>query len=599
VRANSPVAGSAARVAPLDPSGDPGLLDRAIQADAARGRPAINPLGLYAACYVVLLGTTYLVLPTSELVSRPSFLELRGLAYTVLGLVLLWASIDALGAGLQRAAYLLAGAVVLATAVDFGLAGRYGTAASHGLLGAALLYTAAALRRSTELRLLGLVLGGGQVCAGANMLLQGSVGGSVFGVPAAAIGALHVLTGAAVVAANVGTRREAWRIAAHAIAGSVMFVHLVGTLWPQPVAALTIAATWFRATVLLLLPVWEQRVARLNVRTLRARAAAAFATIALVAGVAPLALVAWHGESDDRFTGLGAWPYVAYWSILLATVACGWIGAAWIGPRLARALRTALDPAERATATPGAGLHELDEVVALSREHARKVSSLETALTLRSDHTGGIGHDLRTPLSAIANVGTLLQRAPLEAERQRRLGEIVQRSVAQMRSLVENLVHAARLDTDAAGAPPAPERIELAEFLADVEAEFESRLERHRLEFRAAAATVTFDRQALQRIVTNLVENALKFAPDASPVHVRVEPQDASVAIAVADHGPGVPEPERSRVFERYYRAGRTSAPGFGLGLYICRQLATANGARLEVGETPGGGATFRLVMPR
>ena len=599
MRPNTPATGSTVRAAVADWPNDRALPELAAAPATTAVRAGVDPLGLYAACYVVLLGTTYLILPTSDVVVRPSYLELRGLAYTLLGLALLWASIDALAANLQRAAYVLAGAVVLATALDLGLAGRYGTAAAHALLGAALLYTAMAPRRAAHLRLLGLVLGGGQVCTGLSMLLFGSVGGSVFGVPPPAIGLLHVATGAAVVAANLGRSPFRWRVVAHAAAGLVMFAHLIGALWPQPVAALTIAATWFRATVLLLLPVWESRLARVNVRTLRARAGAAFATAALLAGVAPLALVAWHGESADRFTGLGAWPYVAYWSILLATLASAWVGAAWIGPRLARALRTALEPAEHPAAHSGSTLHELDEVRELSREHARKVTSLETALTLHSDHAGGIGHDLRSPLSAISNVGTLLQHAPLDAERQRRLGEIVQRAVAQMRSLVENLVHAARLDAEAAGASAARERIELAGVLAGLQAEFEARLERHRLQVAPSAAVVVFDRQALHRIVTNLVENALKFSPEASAVQVRVETDGDTVAIAVADHGPGVPDAERARVFERFYRAGRSPAAGFGLGLYICRQLAAANEARLEVADTPGGGATFRLVMAR
>jgi two-component system sensor histidine kinase KdpD len=113
------------------------------------------------------------------------------------------------------------------------------------------------------------------------------------------------------------------------------------------------------------------------------------------------------------------------------------------------------------------------------------------------------------------------------------------------------------------------------------------------------APLVRGDASQLQRVVVNLVENALKFSPGEQPVEVSVERAGKMVEVAIADHGPGIPEADRDRIFEPFYRsADQPGVTGSGLGLAIALGLAEANGCRLSVGPTPGGGSRFVLALP-
>jgi len=108
------------------------------------------------------------------------------------------------------------------------------------------------------------------------------------------------------------------------------------------------------------------------------------------------------------------------------------------------------------------------------------------------------------------------------------------------------------------------------------------------------------DGPQLQRVVVNVVENALKFSPADREVEVRVAPRDGLVEIAVRDHGPGVASEDARQIFEPFSRGGRTrDVPGSGLGLAIARGLAVANGGDVRLStDTPGGGSTFVLELP-
>jgi signal transduction histidine kinase len=97
--------------------------------------------------------------------------------------------------------------------------------------------------------------------------------------------------------------------------------------------------------------------------------------------------------------------------------------------------------------------------------------------------------------------------------------------------------------------------------------------------------------------VTNLIDNALKYAPD-GPIVVRIERQPNQACLAVIDQGPGIAPAEQERIFERFGRAAEATASGMGLGLYISRALVDAHGGRLWVESTPGHGATFSVTLP-
>ncbi len=113
---------------------------------------------------------------------------------------------------------------------------------------------------------------------------------------------------------------------------------------------------------------------------------------------------------------------------------------------------------------------------------------------------------------------------------------------------------------------------------------------------------VLADRSLLSQAVLNLIDNAIKFSPGGVPIEVSVNRDEhCHPCLNVADHGPGIPLSERSHIFERFYRLQRSrdGVPGgVGLGLAIARWAVEANDGVISVGDTPGGGATFRIAFP-
>jgi signal transduction histidine kinase len=107
------------------------------------------------------------------------------------------------------------------------------------------------------------------------------------------------------------------------------------------------------------------------------------------------------------------------------------------------------------------------------------------------------------------------------------------------------------------------------------------------------------DADRLRQVLSNLIDNAVKYSPDGEPVEVRARTENGSVVVDVSDHGPGIPPDERPLIFEKFGRAPSGGAkPGTGLGLYIARSIAEAHGGSLEVADAPGRGATFTLALP-
>jgi signal transduction histidine kinase len=104
------------------------------------------------------------------------------------------------------------------------------------------------------------------------------------------------------------------------------------------------------------------------------------------------------------------------------------------------------------------------------------------------------------------------------------------------------------------------------------------------------------DSEAVRRVIDNLVENAHKYG--APPIRLEIEEVDHQVRISVLDAGPGIPEADRERVFERFHRLGSSRDPGLGLGLSIVRGLVRASGGEIRLEEAPGGGTAVRVMLP-
>ena len=111
---------------------------------------------------------------------------------------------------------------------------------------------------------------------------------------------------------------------------------------------------------------------------------------------------------------------------------------------------------------------------------------------------------------------------------------------------------------------------------------------------------VWVDGELIEVALRQLVDNALKYSPAGSPVSLAAEAKDGRVIVSVSDRGPGIPEAEQSRIFEKFYRAeaSRHQIPGAGLGLVIAREIIHAHGGEIWVDSKPGEGSTFQFSLP-
>jgi len=169
-----------------------------------------------------------------------------------------------------------------------------------------------------------------------------------------------------------------------------------------------------------------------------------------------------------------------------------------------------------------------------------------------------------------------------------------------MKVMIEELTEATTLE--AKGAALRRDPCDVRELIAGVVARLdEARARRITVEADSASQYVVLgDASRLDRVISNLLTNALKYSPEERPVRVRLVRGASTVELDVIDRGIGIAPESRSLLFERYFRSqsGKAHATGLGLGLYIARLVAEAHGGRIEVSSEVGKGSTFRLVLP-
>ena len=230
---------------------------------------------------------------------------------------------------------------------------------------------------------------------------------------------------------------------------------------------------------------------------------------------------------------------------------------------------------------------------AFARIAAGRIATLAAAEAWGRRFTTDVSHELRTPVAALVSEASVLEehlhRMPPEA---RRAAELLVGDVARLRRLVEDLTNLASLD---AGREQV--RIEPFDLETLIDGTIRSRGWDGRLEVRSEPVPVLTDRSRVDRIVANLIGNALEHGGDG--VVVRVGRNEEGAFVEVADTGPGIAPENLAHVFDRFYRVdGARSGPGSGLGLSIARENARLLGGDLEVRSELGAGARFTLRLP-
>ena len=234
------------------------------------------------------------------------------------------------------------------------------------------------------------------------------------------------------------------------------------------------------------------------------------------------------------------------------------------------------------------------------------ITELRKADRIRRDFVANVSHELRTPLTAVRGYVEALLDGVSDPSEERRFLETIARHTFRMERLVRDLLRLARLD---AGQEPL-DRAECAidslfhGVVADVSAELEARSQRVVERVDPDATVVSGDPAKLHDALRNLLHNATSYAPERSEIVLASSRKDNRIVLTVADSGPGIPEADLPRVFERFYRVDKarsrnTRDPGgTGLGLAIVKHLVGLHGGKVAVANRAGGGAIFTIELP-
>jgi signal transduction histidine kinase len=243
-------------------------------------------------------------------------------------------------------------------------------------------------------------------------------------------------------------------------------------------------------------------------------------------------------------------------------------------------------------------------------QNARLIEDLEDSLAhltemnqLKDDFVASVSHELRTPLTSIRGyVRTLLRPdANFAEDDQRSFLETIDRQSTRLHRLIEDLLAVSRIESETDSSTLSAVSIrQLAEDVAD---ELRAKAADHQIELYVSTKipVIQTDVGKVHQIVTNLVDNALKYTPAGTSVVVTAETQAGGVTISVSDQGTGIPADVQDKIFDRFYQVDQSatrSVGGAGLGLYICRRMAEALGGRVWLEKSDGEGSTFSLWIP-
>ncbi|HTO13065.1 MAG TPA: HAMP domain-containing sensor histidine kinase [Candidatus Binatia bacterium] len=223
---------------------------------------------------------------------------------------------------------------------------------------------------------------------------------------------------------------------------------------------------------------------------------------------------------------------------------------------------------------------------------------------LKSDFVANVSHDLKTPLSVIRMFGETLEmgRVPDEARR-REYYRVITRESERLSRLIDNVLDFSRIESGRRRYEPAPTAVE--PLVREALEAFAYPLEQQgfKLDVRIAPdlPEVDMDADAVGTALANLLDNAIKYSAGERALTVEARREGDRLALAVADRGIGIPAGEHARIFEKFYRVGRSDTQGrrgSGVGLALVRHVAEAHGGTVTVESTPGQGSRFTLWLP-
>src|SRR6266446_4225828 len=237
------------------------------------------------------------------------------------------------------------------------------------------------------------------------------------------------------------------------------------------------------------------------------------------------------------------------------------------------------------------------------RRESLRVEVLQRTDELRAALLSSVSHDLRTPLASIkAAASSLLQEdVQWDDEARRSFALTIEREADRLNRLVSNLLDMSRIEGGALR--PEKEWYPIDELVHDVLGHMQPMLDGRTVhtDLPADLPPVELDYLEIDQVLTNLIENAVRYTPAGSPIELSARVDGDQMVISVADRGPGIPPDDRERVFDKFYRVLETQTTrttGSGLGLAVSRGLVEAHGGRIWEENRDGGGAIFRFTLP-
>jgi two-component system phosphate regulon sensor histidine kinase PhoR len=231
------------------------------------------------------------------------------------------------------------------------------------------------------------------------------------------------------------------------------------------------------------------------------------------------------------------------------------------------------------------------------------ITDLRRADQIRRDFVANVSHELRTPLTAIRGYIEALADGDATLDEQQRFVDIIARHTARMERLVKDLLRLARLDAgqETLDLVACDTRSLADAVVTDLAPNADARGQRVTVHVADAAPDVRGDPAKLHDALRNLVANAITYAPEHTTVAIEVRREGRMIAIEVSDEGPGIPDEDLGRVFERFYRVDKSRARdpgGTGLGLAIVKHLVELHGGNVRAENRPNGGARFTMTLP-
>jgi two-component system sensor histidine kinase KdpD len=315
-------------------------------------------------------------------------------------------------------------------------------------------------------------------------------------------------------------------------------------------------------------------------------------------GANELAVASWAYDHDQPAgRGTNTLPAAAVRCQPLKT-ARGLVGVLGIKPA---------DPASMLTPEQRTALIAFADQAALAIERASLAQDARQAELLRAEEQlqtallNSISHDLRTPLVAVTGALSALDEdaGVLDAAARRSLIENARAEADRLNNLVGNLLDMTRIEAGVLRL--SRETSDISDLISTSVEAVHNRLDGRTIRMNVSPdlPLVNLDFVLFVQVMVNLLDNALKYSPMDQPIDISAACEDDSIVITVDDRGPGIPEEDRLRVFDKFYRVQRPgSITGTGLGLSICKGIVEAHGGEIRAGERPGGGTRIRLTIP-